>query len=92
MPVQHHSSADVPEILASTIRGVEKKPLPYHLYVTNLILHGINQPILEHNNTLAQSWQDIHLEDRVDIIIINPPFGGMEEDGIKSNFRSAYHT
>lgn len=89
---QHHSSAAVPETLASTIRGVEKKPLPYHLCVTNLILHGIDQPALEHDNTLAVSWQDIHPEDQVDIIITNPPFGGMEEDGIESNFRSAYRT
>jgi type I restriction enzyme M protein len=89
---KHHSSADVPETLARTIRGVEKKPLPYHLCVTNLILHGIDQPALEHDNTLAQSWQDIHPEDQVDIIITNPPFGGMEEDGIESNFRAAYRT
>ena len=89
---RHHSSADVPEILTRTIRGVEKKPLPYHLCVTNLILHGIDQPALEHDNTLAQSWQDIHSEEQVDIIITNPPFGGMEEDGIESNFRAAYRT
>lgn len=35
---QRYSSANVPETLVKTIRGVEKKPLPYHLCVTNLIL------------------------------------------------------
>ncbi|WP_414549184.1 N-6 DNA methylase [Anabaena sp. CCY 0017] len=44
---QHFQSADVPEILQRTIRGTEKKPLPYNLCNTNLILHGIDVPVAD---------------------------------------------
>jgi len=78
--------------LRETVRGVEKKPLPYHLCITNLILHDLDLPRLEHDNTLSRPLRDYSNRDRVDIIITNPPFGGMEEDGIESNFPTALRT
>ena len=91
--IRHHfQSADVPEILQSTIRGTEKKPLPYNLCVTNLILHGIDLPSVEHNNTLSRPLRDYSPKDRVDVIVTNPPFGGMEEDGIEDNFPATFRT
>ncbi|QSJ21192.1 N-6 DNA methylase [Nostoc sp. UHCC 0702] len=89
---QHFQSADVPEILQRTIRGTEKKPLPFNLCVTNLILHGIDVPSAEHDNTLARPLRDYSLHERVDVIITNPPFGGMEEDGIEDNFPATFRT
>ncbi|MCP6762546.1 MAG: type I restriction-modification system subunit M [Fischerella sp. CENA71] len=89
---QHFQSADVPEILQRTIRGTEKKPLPYNLCVTNLILYGIDVPSVEHDNTLAQPLCDYNPQERVDVIITNPPFGGMEEDGIENNFPTTFRT
>jgi type I restriction enzyme M protein len=91
--IRHNfQSADVPEIIQSTIRGTEKKPLPYNLCVTNLILHGIDLPSVEHDNTLARPLRDYSPKDRVDVVVTNPPFGGMEEDGIENNFPATFRT
>lgn len=35
------------------------------------------------------SWEP---KERVDVVVTNPPFGGMEEDGIETNFPSAFRT
>ena len=79
--------------LQASIRGVEKKPLPHLLCVTNMIVHGIDVPTgILHDNTLARPLRDISPRDRVDVIVTNPPFGGMEEDGVENNFPSAFRT
>jgi type I restriction enzyme M protein len=79
--------------LHDTIRGVEKKALPHMLCTTNMILHGIDVPVnIRHDNTLARPMRDYGNADRVDVITTNPPFGGMEEDGIENNFPAAYRT
>ena len=81
------------ELLQATIRGVEKKPLPHMLAMTNMMLHGIDVPSnIRHDNTLSRPLQDYSRTERVDIILTNPPFGGMEEDGIESNFPKKYQT
>jgi type I restriction enzyme M protein len=87
-----HSIEDE-QILQASIKGVEKKQLPYFLCVTNMMLHGIDTPTqVVHDNTLARPYRDYQPEDRVDAIVTNPPFGGMEEDGIEKNFPQAYST
>jgi type I restriction enzyme M protein len=79
--------------LQASIRGVEKKPLPHLLAVTNMIVHGIDVPTgVRHDNTLARPLRDIGMKDRVDVIVTNPPFGGMEEDGIENNFPADFRT
>lgn len=81
------SSPDDQEMLNRTIRGVEKKALPHMLCITNMILHGIDTPSgIRHDNTLARAYTDYTEKDRVPVIATNPPFGGMEEDGIESRF------
>ncbi len=80
-------------ILQDCIHGVEKKPLPHMLAMTNLMLHGIDVPTnVRHDNTLSRPLKDYSPRDRVDIIVTNPPFGGMEEDGIENNFPRKYQT
>jgi len=75
------------------IYGVEKKQLPHLLCTTNMLLHGIEVPSqIKHDNTLARPLRDYTNKDRVDVIVANPPFGGMEEDGIELNFPAAYRT
>jgi type I restriction enzyme M protein len=72
---------------------VEKKPLPHMLAMTNVMLHGIDVPTnIRHDNTLSRPLKDYSPRDRVDIVITNPPFGGMEEDGIEKNFPKKYQT
>ena len=81
------------EILNNSVFGIEKKPLPHQLCTTNMILHGIDTPInIRRDNTLSKPINNISPADRVDCIVTNPPFGGIEEDGIETNFPSAYRT
>src|SRR5215210_6086515 len=64
--------------LEAGIFGVEKKPLPHLLCTTNMLVHGIDVPAqIRHDNTLARPLRDYGPRDRVDVIITNPPFGGM---------------
>ncbi|OHX37485.1 DNA methyltransferase [Methylomonas sp. LWB] len=81
------------QTLQASIRGVEKKALPHMLCVTNMILHGIDTPTnIRHDNTLSRPYKDYGNADRVEVIITNPPFGGMEEDGIENNFPAQFRT
>src|SRR6266571_2877252 len=84
--------ADEAEMQAS-LQAVEKKPLPHMLCVTNMLLHGIEDPsFVRHDNTLAKPYVSYTNADRVDIVLTNPPFGGKEEPGIESNFPSQFQT
>ena len=79
--------------LQAGLRAVEKKQLPHMLCVTNMLLHGIEDPsFVRHDNTLARPYISYDKADRVDIILTNPPFGGREEDGIESNFPAHFRT
>jgi type I restriction enzyme M protein len=79
--------------LQSCMHGFEKKPLPHLLCTTNMIVHGIDVPTgIRHDNTLSRPLRDIGPRDRVDVILTNPPFGGMEEDGIENNFPLEFRT
>jgi type I restriction enzyme M protein len=81
------------EILQASIHGVDKKSLPYTLCITNMILHGIDTPTnIKHDNTLSRPLRDYTNKDRVNVIVTNPPFGGMEEDGIENNFPATFRT
>jgi type I restriction enzyme M protein len=81
------------DVLVKSIRGVEKKALPHMLAVTNMILHGVDTPTnIKHDNTLSRPYKDYGNADRVNVIVTNPPFGGMEEDGIENNFPATFRT
>ncbi|MEG3177105.1 class I SAM-dependent DNA methyltransferase [Sphingomonas sp. RB3P16] len=90
---QFVKSPDDEALLQSTIRGVEKKALPHMLCVTNMILHGIDTPSsIVHGNTLEKPYRDYGERDRVPVIATNPPFGGIEQDGIEGNFPTNLRT
>ena len=81
------------ETMHASLRAIEKKPLPHMLCVTNMLLHGIEDPsFVRHGNTLARPYISWGQKDRVDIVLTNPPFGGKEEDGIESNFPQHFRT
>lgn len=87
------SSAKDKKAVAQCIRGIEKKQLPHLLCTTNMLLHGIEVPsMIEHTNTLSKGWNDWGLNERVDCVITNPPFGGMEEDTVGGDFPSDIQT
>jgi type I restriction enzyme M protein len=80
-------------VMQASLRAVEKKQLPHMLCVTNMLLHGIEDPsFVRHDNTLARPYISYTESDRVDIVLTNPPFGGREEDGIESNFPAHFRT
>jgi len=75
-----------------SIRGGEAKPLPYLLCQMNLLLHGLEAPEIDSENSLRFKLTELGDKDRVDIILTNPPFGGEEEAGIKGNFPADMQT
>ncbi|MDC6481456.1 class I SAM-dependent DNA methyltransferase [Schleiferiaceae bacterium] len=80
------------EVLQSSIRGVEKKPFPHLLCTTNLMLHGFDLPSVTRGNFLNKAYSDWGANDRVDVILSNPPFGGEEPDGTETNFPKKFRT
>jgi type I restriction enzyme M protein len=96
--IEHIRQQDVKTLedearLQSSIFGIEKKPMPHLLCTTNMILHGIDVPSnIRHDNTLARPLISWGPSERVDVVVTNPPFGGMEEDGIETNFPAAFRT
>ena len=81
------------KLIKETIKGVEFKPLPHMLCITNMMLHGINSPTnISHDDSLSRPIKDISASDKVDVIVANPPFGGSVKDGILANFSKSYQT
>lgn len=82
------------EKLQNSITGWEKKQLPHILCTTNMILHGLDVPDIEHKlaGSLAKPITQYTSNDKVDVILTNPPFGGMEEDGIENSFPADVRT
>lgn len=74
------------EIFNNSIFGIEKKQLPHMLCVTNMLLHDIDNPNIIHGNSLEKNVRDYNESDKYDIIIMNPPYGGSENDSVKNNF------
>lgn len=80
------------QVLQTSIRGIEKKPLPHLLCTTNLMLHGFDLPAVRRDNLLSKPYSDWGTKDKVDVILTNPPFGGVEEDGTETNFPQKFRT
>lgn len=80
------------QIVQSSLYGIEKKPLPHLLCMTNLMLHDLDVPNILRDNSLANNVRDYTKKDKFDVIAMNPPFGGVEEVGIQINFPSEFRT
>lgn len=81
------------EIINKSLYGAEKFHLPYLLGVTNLILHGIDVPNLDHKNSFSDNVREFTDKDKVNVILMNPPFGSKSEDiAIQSNFPKEFQT
>lgn len=70
----------------TSIYGIEKKQFPYMLCITNLLLHDVDTPRVYHDNSLLRKVLDYTDDDRFDIVLMNPPYGGNEKNEVKSNF------
>lgn len=77
----------------STIYGMEAKSMSYLLCQMNLLLHGLENPQIEFGNSLTvKRCNEIGDNDRYDVILTNPPFGGEEEVSVKSYFPADMQT
>jgi len=80
------------EAIGNNVRGWEYKPLPYILANTNLVLHDITTPDIRFGDSLERPLTEYSRKDRVDIILANPPFGGVVSNNNENNFPQTYRT
>ena len=80
------------EAIGNNVRGWEYKPLPYILANTNLVLHDITTPDIRFGDSLERPLTEYSRKDRVDIILANPPFGGVVSNNNENNFPQSYRT
>ena len=79
-------TADDGRKFQSAVIGQEWKPLPYLLSITNLLLHDVEAPDIRHCDSLGTKMSDFKEDDKVDVIAMNPPYGGSTDAAAKSNF------
>ncbi len=82
------TTAEAIETWAQSIYGIEKKQFPYMLCVTNLLLHNIDAPAVVHDNSLTKDVLNYTDDDKFDVVLMNPPYGGSEKNDIKQHFPS----
>lgn len=89
-----HTASNVAErkAIGANICGWEYKPLPYLLANTNLILHDITTPSIRYGDSLERSLTEYTRKDRVNVILANPPFGGVVSNNNENNFPLTYRT
>ena len=78
--------------IQENVQGWEYKPLPYLLATTNLILHDIELPKVTFRDSLDQPLTNYREKDRVDVILANPPFGGIVANNNERNFPQNFRT
>jgi type I restriction enzyme M protein len=86
LETQMNTTEDRRVVQERSILGGEAKPLPYLLAQMNLLLHGLESPNIDPGNSLRFRLSEMGDDQRVDVILTNPPFGGEEERGIQDNF------
>ena len=70
----------------NSIFGIEKKALPYMLCATNMLIHDIDNPNIIHGNSFDRNVRDYTPDEKYDVVIMNPPYGGSEKKTIQNNF------
>lgn len=79
-------TTDDGRLFQQSILGQEWKPLPYLLSITNLLLHNVEAPNIRHCDSLGIKMSDFKECDKVNVIAMNPPYGGSTDIAAKSNF------
>ena len=70
----------------NSIFGIEKKALPYMLCATNMLIHDIDNPNIIHGNSFDRNVRDYSKDEKYDVVIMNPPYGGSEKKTVQNNF------
>jgi len=78
--------------IQENIIGWEYKPLPYLLATTNLILHDVEIPNIRFGDSLEQPLSSFAEKNRVNVILANPPFGGIVANNNEKNFPQNFRT
>lgn len=84
--IQQVTTTEEQKLYNASVFGIEKKAFPYLLAITNLLLHDIDNPMIVHGNSLEKNVRDYSEREKFEVILMNPPYGGSEIDGIKMNF------
>ena len=86
------NSVEERQSIAENIIGWEYKPLPYLLATTNLILHDMEVPNITFRDSLDQPLSNYTEKNRVNVILANPPFGGIVANNNENNFPQNFRT
>lgn len=89
---QQANSVEERQSIAENVSGWEYKPLPYLLATTNLILHDMEVPKIYFRDSLDQPLSNYTEKHRVNVILANPPFGGIVANNNENNFPQNYRT
>jgi len=79
-------SPDDLQACRNAVYGIEKKSFPYSLGLTNLILHNVDEPRIFYDNSLKRNVREYSDEEKFDVIVMNPPYGGTEDEIVQMNF------
>ena len=52
------------------------------------MLHGIDTPLVFHDNSLTKDVLNYTDDDKFDVVLMNPPYGGNEKSDVQSHFPS----
>ena len=74
------------EQLQNAIVGCELKAIPYLLCATNMLVHGIDNPAITQGTAFSKNINDYDEKDKVNVIGMNPPYGGMTTSTELTNF------
>ena len=86
------NSIEERQSIAENVMGWEYKPLPYLLATTNLILHDMEVPNIRFGDALNQPLSNFTEKHRVNVIMANPPFGGIVANNNETNFPQNFRT
>ncbi len=84
MHEQERTLEDHRILQSETFYGNEKKSVPALLGLMNMVLHGVTAPQVARRNTLEENVREPG--QRFDLVLTNPPFGGIEGEHIQANF------
>ncbi len=89
---KENTSIETLKAIQDNVIGWEYKPLPFLLATTNLILHDVEVPNITFRDALDQPLSNYTERDRVNVILANPPFGGIVANNNETNFPQNYRT
>jgi type I restriction enzyme M protein len=89
---KENTSIETLQWIQDNVIGWEYKPLPFLLATTNLILHDVEVPNITFRDALDQPLTNYREKDRVNIFLMNPPFGGIVANNNENNFPQNFRT